>query len=296
VADLLATLFVHPANAKNIGDARAHVDPDAEVFDRPKNRPGRDWARSAILFGPPGTSKTSLVSAIAAAVRWPLIEVHASHFLQDGLDRIPARADWIFARLMELDRCVVLFDELDELLRDRTEGSDPFGRFLTTLMLPKLTELWKQRRIIYFLNTNLISNADDAIRRSERFDANILVETPSLRVKNAQLGTYQIEWSRLSEEERSLLGLMRFDQIATLKHHLVANTPLSTALNKMFPRSAVFIPQLAQMRREAQRDYRAERVVLLRWPTMVESFPVTIQTPGVDLTYVAGTATMSYER
>ncbi|HEX8106283.1 MAG TPA: AAA family ATPase, partial [Kofleriaceae bacterium] len=112
LADLLATLFAHPANAKKINDAREHLDPDAHVFAEPKGRPNRDWARGAMLFGPPGTSKTSLVSAIAASIGWPLIEVHASHFLQEGLDRIPARADWIFARLMELDRCYLGGDSL----------------------------------------------------------------------------------------------------------------------------------------------------------------------------------------
>ncbi|HEX7959429.1 MAG TPA: ATP-binding protein, partial [Terriglobales bacterium] len=271
LADLLATLFVHPANANKINDPREHLDPDAHVFAQPKERPGRDWARGAMLFGPPGTSKTSLVGAIAASIGWPLIEVHASHFLQDGLDRIPARADWIFARLMELDRCVVLFDELDELLRDRTnDETDPFGRFLTTLMLPKLAELWKQRRLIYFLNTNLIGNADAAIRRSERFDANILVETPSLAVKKKQLEPLRLD-DPLTKEEKDLLGLVRFDQIATLRHHLNSSKTLVTALRLMFPSRKKAIKDLAKMRREVQRDYRAARVVVLRWPPNAEA-------------------------
>jgi SpoVK/Ycf46/Vps4 family AAA+-type ATPase len=85
---------------------------------------------------------------------------------------------------MELDRCVILFDEIDELIRDRSEkDSDPFGRFLTTTMLPKLARLWEQRRVLFFVNTNWITKADPAIRRSQRFDAVLFVGPPSLGVK-----------------------------------------------------------------------------------------------------------------
>jgi hypothetical protein len=30
-----------------------------------------------------------------------------------------------------------------------------------TLMLPKLATLWKQRRVLFFVNTNLIHSADE---------------------------------------------------------------------------------------------------------------------------------------
>src|SRR5205823_4992927 len=65
--------------------------------------------------------------------------------------------------------------------------TDAFGRFLTTSMLPKLAELWKQRRIVYFVATNHLSYFDPAIVRSERFDALILVPPPSFAAKTAQL-------------------------------------------------------------------------------------------------------------
>jgi uridine kinase len=165
-----------------------HAGPDHAVRDPDAPIVGQTDARSAVLFGPPGTGKTSIVEALAGALGWQFVEVLASDFLSGGVDAVPARADIIFERLMQLDRCVVLFDEIDELIRDRTtEGSDPFGRFLTTSMLPKIAKLWKQRRIIFFVATNHISVADPAITRSSRFDARIFVATPSIQVKRRLL-------------------------------------------------------------------------------------------------------------
>jgi ATPase family associated with various cellular activities (AAA) len=175
----IAALFLHPLHAGVT--AGETIDPDESLIQK-------NQARSAILFGPPGTSKTTIVEALAAAVEWDIVVIHASEFLAEGMDRVPSRADWIFARLMELDRCVVLFDEIDELLRDRQdEDADPFGRFLTTSMLPKVATLWQQGRIIFFVATNDIAGADPAIKRSQRFDSAIFVAPPSFHAKLEKL-------------------------------------------------------------------------------------------------------------
>ena len=96
-------------------------------------------------------------------------------------------ADGIFSRLMELDRVVILFDEIDELVRERGIESDQFGRFLTTSMLPRLAELWKARKVIYFVATNHIEYFDRAVTRSERFDAIIFLSPPSFEIKCARI-------------------------------------------------------------------------------------------------------------
>ena len=89
---------------------------------------------------------------------------------------------------MELDHSVVLFDEIDELVREReVDAVDAFGRFLTTSMLPKLAQLWENRKLMYFVATNHIIYFDRAITRSGRFDALIFVSPPSFSAKIAEL-------------------------------------------------------------------------------------------------------------
>src|SRR5260370_4243409 len=164
---------------------------DGEPLEPDDHPIGEQFARSAILYGPPGASKTTIVRALAGVIGWEYVELHASHFVADGLPNVQRKADEIFTRLMELDRVIVLFDEIDELVREReksTEGeSDIFGRFLTTSMLPKLAELWDSRKIMYFVASNHIRLFDRAIARSQRFDAVIFVSPPSFQAKINQL-------------------------------------------------------------------------------------------------------------
>ena len=233
----LAGLFLHPASAPRDQPVDVTIrDPDAAVL-------GPDHARSAVLFGPPGTGKTTLVEALAGALGWQYVEVLASDFLREGVDGVPAQADRIFDLLMQLDRCVVLFDEIDELIQDRrSEASDPFGRFLTTSMLPKIAKLWKQRRVVFFVATNHVSRADPAITRTSRFDARIFVAPPGLAVKRREL-TKALEGEapafhdatvtqalssnkqtreELNQTERALgvLPLLRYDQVPELVRRL----------------------------------------------------------------------------
>jgi hypothetical protein len=216
----LAALFLHPLCAHA---TRADtIEPDEPLIKK-------NQARSAILFGPPGTSKTTLVEALAGAIGWDLVEIHASRFLVEGMDKVPATADWIFARLMELDSCVVLFDEIDELLRSRqAKDADPFGRFLTTSMLPKVATLWEQGRIVFFVATNDIAHADPAIKRGQRFDSAIFVAPPSFARKverlkellpgfdSTWLSEAEVEAGLTDDRDEGYFALLRFDQIPEL--------------------------------------------------------------------------------
>ena len=170
-------MFINPVRMQQSPDG---LEPDSQPIEE-------NQARSAILFGPPGTSKTTLVRSVADVVRWKYIELHASHFVKQGLAQVQKTADDIFERLWELDHAVILFDEIDELVRERDMEKDAFGRFLTTSMLPKLAELWEARKILYFVATNHINYFDSAIIRSHRFDALILVSPPSFEAKLQRL-------------------------------------------------------------------------------------------------------------
>jgi len=173
VAERLRVTFINPVRMHVCDDK---LEPDSQPIEESQ-------ARSAILFGPPGTSKTALTRFLADAIGWDYVELHASHFVAEGLTAVQKTADKIFKQLLELDHTVVLFDEIDELVRERDMEKDAFGRFLTTSMLPKLAELWEARKILYFVATNHINYFDSAIIRSHRFDALILVSPPSCSAK-----------------------------------------------------------------------------------------------------------------
>jgi hypothetical protein len=141
---------------------------------------------SAILFGPPGTSKTKLAKLIAIHLGWPRLDIDPSHLFKGGLEHIQSESNRLFNMLAALDRTVVFFDEFDEMVRERTSArADLVSRFLTTAMLPKLTRIAEERKIVFLLATNHIEIFDFAISRPGRFDMLLPVMPPSIHEKFA---------------------------------------------------------------------------------------------------------------
>ena len=152
------------------------------ALDRGRALP-EDVPTSAILYGPPGTSKTELSKLIADALGWPLLALDPANLTRHGLDNVHAEANTVFGMLEQCERIVVLLDEFDELVRDRDKPGELESRFLTTAMLPKLQALSRRRRIVYLVATNHLEQFDAAIRRPGRFDLILPVMPPTLKAK-----------------------------------------------------------------------------------------------------------------
>jgi hypothetical protein len=143
--------------------------------------------RSAIFFGPPGTSKTELSKQISKFLGWPHLTIDPSLLLRKGMDGIQAEANAIFRVLEETERIVVLFDEFDELVRERgSSKAEPFSRLLTTAMLPKLANIHKRATLVFIIATNNVGDFDLAIRRQGRFDHVLQIMPPTFEAKMAK--------------------------------------------------------------------------------------------------------------
>ncbi len=118
----------------------------------------RTTPMSAILFGPPGTSKTQLAKQISNFLGWPLLSVDPSYLVQDGLENLYARANRLFSMFAIVEQTVVFLDEFDEMGRDRMQSQDLLSRLITTSMLPKLAAINDERKIVFLLATNYVSN------------------------------------------------------------------------------------------------------------------------------------------
>ena len=138
---------------------------------------------SALLFGPPGTSKTTIVKAVATGLGWPVVLLSPGDFIKEGLEYIEAQARSLFSRLQRLSRAVVLFDECDELFRNRkpseeAEQTRGIAAFVTASMLPKLQELHDRGKVVFFICTNKFETLDPAVKRGGRIDHIIGVGPP----------------------------------------------------------------------------------------------------------------------
>lgn len=146
---------------------------------------------SMILFGPPGTSKTTISKKIAQDLKWPLLVINANNFLKSGIDKIDFEAERIFKLVSYLDNVVVLFDEVEELVlnRDADEKiqADQRSRLLTTSMLPRINDLRNICRIVFIFATNHLNHIDRAISRTGRFDCVHCVMPPGQDEREAIL-------------------------------------------------------------------------------------------------------------
>jgi hypothetical protein len=165
---------------------------------------------SALLFGPPGTSKTQLVRAVAEKLGWPLVEIIPAHFLSEGMEKIYIRADEIFEDLHDLARAVVFFDELDAFVRSRSGGStatlDVTSQFLTTSMLPKLAKLHDQAGVLFFMATNYRKGFDEAITRPGRFDLLIHMRPPETKDKLDRISFFLSAEDQ--KDDKAIAGLL----------------------------------------------------------------------------------------
>ena len=169
-----------------------------------------------ILFGPPGTSKTSVAQSIAAALGdWPIVTISPGTFLQEGPDRVFFMIEKIFRMLTRLSEAVVLFDEFELLVLDRG-GNSRYSSWMTGLttdvMLPWFKSMHDWGRNVYIIATNDIDSIDGAIRRVRRFDFILPVGPPSsserLKLLEPILRNVAWDWRALNStiDERATIG------------------------------------------------------------------------------------------
>jgi SpoVK/Ycf46/Vps4 family AAA+-type ATPase len=153
-------------------------------MDERCNLPKFGAAYSSILFGPPGTAKSTICEALAQRLGWDFVVIDTATFLADGLTNVASRIRYVFARLQCLTDTVILFDEIEEFCLDReSPGLGMESRMLTTAMLTAINDLRKGKRSIFFLATNRLRAFDSAIIRPGRFDMQLFVGTPNLEAR-----------------------------------------------------------------------------------------------------------------
>lgn len=126
--------------------------------------------RSALIFGPPGSGKSTVAKALAKRLDWDYVELSPSLFLSEGEQNIIPKAIKIFKRLVRMKETVIFFDEVDQLVKSRKK-SDEKSVWIVTSLLPMFQKLRKQKDIKFILATNDITKVDTAAKRPGRIDA-----------------------------------------------------------------------------------------------------------------------------
>jgi transitional endoplasmic reticulum ATPase len=169
-----------------------------------------------LLFGPPGTGKTSFAKAVAGRLGWPFVELLPSKLGAQGAAMMAEELHRAFDELLALEHVVVFIDEVDDIASSR--AARPETQAVVNELLKAIMRVRDVPGRLLVCATNSIAALDPAVVRPGRFDLVVPIGPPDsearLALLTSMLGTVPANTAVPAELVMSTAGLTPAD-IAT---------------------------------------------------------------------------------
>ncbi|WP_104177471.1 ATP-binding protein [Cryobacterium sp. Y50] len=140
--------------------------------------------KAVVLFGPPGTGKTTFAKAIASRLEWSFIEVFPSRLAADPQGLAGALRE-TFLKISELEHAVVFIDEVEEIASQRSGEPPSAMQGVTNELLKIIPAFRDQPGRLLVCATNFIRALDSAFLRHGRFDYVVPIGLPDVAARQA---------------------------------------------------------------------------------------------------------------
>jgi transitional endoplasmic reticulum ATPase len=167
--------------------------------------------KAIVLFGPPGTGKTTFAKGIASRLGWPFVEIEPSRLGGQGADREAELLADTFDALLELASVVAFIDEVEDIASMRQEDRR-VSPSLTNELLRQMPRIRDAREHLLVCATNWVSRLDPAFLRPGRFDYVLAVGPPDGEARAAIWRRYVHE---ITDEDVDISALVDATELFT---------------------------------------------------------------------------------
>jgi transitional endoplasmic reticulum ATPase len=165
--------------------------------------------RAIVLFGPPGTGKTTFAKGVASRLGWPFVELFPSRLAGESPAGLAAALREAFSLVAELDKVVLFIDEVEEIAGSRQPRTVSAAQGVTNEMLKLIPPFREQEERLLICATNSVRALDSAFLRHGRFDYVIPVGPPDAAAREAIWDRYlsaiphgELDMTAIVEESR----------------------------------------------------------------------------------------------